>query len=219
MKAPEYYTATTWNTKSATRAQITFYDPLINGDYFFSLSAREVLSAFADAEDGHTTWNGNKKNIAHWLLRFFNLALAQSVCFYSVNASTSATNPRFEFYIASTYPELARIGVRTTMVLNPPMSYFFSTLLRKQVESKDIDGTFNSSKWSSLYDADSDVWKMPLLDDASMSISFKIGEAVLDKSTRIVTIPHSGANSGRTGFYYISGILPGGYYTRFARFK
>ena len=219
VKAPENYTAPTWNTKSASRAQMTFYDPLINGDYFFSLSAREVLSGFADAEDGHTTWNGNKKNIAHWQLRSFNLALAQSVFFYSANASTSATNPRPEYYIGSTYPELARMGVRPAMVLNPAKVVFLSDASSETSGKQGVGGTFNSSKWSALYDADSDVWKMTLLDDASMSISFKVGEAVLDKSSRIVTIPYSGANSGHAGYHYISGILPGGYYTRFARFN
>lgn len=217
VKAPGNYTATTWNTKSPTRAEMTFYDPLINGDYFFSLSAGEILSYFADAEDGRSTWNGAKTNLAHWQTRSFNLRLAQSVYFYSANASTSATNPRPEYYIASTYPELARMGVRPALVLNPAKVAFLSDASSTTSGKQGINGTFNSSTWASLYDSNTDVWKTTLLDD-SMTVSFNLGKAALDKNTRVLTIPYSGANSGHTGWHYISGILPGGYYTRFARF-
>lgn len=217
VKATDNYTATTWNTKSPTRAEMTFYDPLINGDYFFSLSAGEILSYFADAEDGRSTWNGAKTNLAHWQTRSFNLRLAQSVYFYSTNTSISTTSPRPDYYIASTYPELAKIGVRPALVLNPAKVAFLSDASSTTSGKQGINGTFNSSTWASLYDSNTDVWKTTLLDD-SMTVSFSTGKAVLDKNTRVLTIPYSGANSGHTGWHYISGILPGGYYTRFARF-
>lgn len=217
VKAPGNYAATTWNTRSTTRAEMTYYDPLINGDYFFSLSAGEVLSFFADAADGRSTYNGAKTNLAHWQMRSFNLRMAQSCYFYSANESTSTTNPRPVYYIASTYPELSKIGVRPAMVLNPAKVVFLSDASTTTSGKQGINGTFNSSTWAPLYDSNTDVWKPTLLDD-SMSVSFSLGKAVLNKTTRVVTIPYSGANSNHTGWHYISGILPGGYYTRFARF-